>query len=268
MWFNLVTNPAQTVYAGGRTNVSANTNSGTTLPVRTNPNGQNGITCYDCVNGAVQGRSYQNLSVCPQGETTDPNPCFTTGGNVSCNSCQNGVPVGVGMFPIGQCPSGSSTDHNPCRSNSTSSVTCYDCVNGVSQGRSYMNMSVCPAGETTNENPCSVLEDDCYDCNSETMNRVPRGTCPDGQLISQVNSKGNSTNPCPIQVQGCMDSTADNFNSLATVSDESCTFEDTEALADEVEDLVSENQTAGLGDNKMIMYLAFGVIAYLLIKDK
>ena len=202
----------------------------------------------------------------------------TTGttGNVSCNSCQNGQPVGVGMFPIGQCPPGSSTDHNPCntRGNQPSGITCYGCVNGVLQGRSYMNLSVCPSGETTDSNRvCTQLQDDCYDCNSETMNRVPRGTCPEGAniLSSEVDEyKGGSKNPCPTK--GCMDSTANNFNSLATVSDGSCTFTETdeeiEEKADIVEDLVSESQTAGLGDSKIILYLGIGILAYFLLKDK
>ena len=74
----------------------------------------NGITCYDCLNGVVQGRSYQNLSVCPQGETTDPNPCDTSGGQVvSCNQCQSGVPVG-NIFTGTVCPTGWTSDINPC----------------------------------------------------------------------------------------------------------------------------------------------------------
>ena len=43
-----------------------------------------------------------------------------------------------------------------------------------------------------------LLEDDCYDCENETMNRVSRGSCPDiqGGMVSPVIS-GQSKNPCP-----------------------------------------------------------------------
>ncbi len=119
-----------------------------------------------------------------------------------------------------------------------------------------------------------VLEDDCYDCASQTMARVPRGSCVDGKDIMSAPvdpTTGLSKNPCPVDVMGCMDATASNYDPTATIDDGTCIpMIDTPLPPDdddetEIVEELSEPKTAGLGDNKMILYLMGGIIAYLLL---
>ena len=174
-------------------------NTGGFLPGPGKNSGSNGITCYECVNGAVQGKSYMSLSACPQGETTNPNPCNTsTGKLVSCNACQNGVPVGVGMFTQGQCPPGSTENFNPC-----TPIQCYTCGAGnnpVAVGTAYP-MDPYDGCNPTGNGPSTSNPDGgcstnppaitCYEC----LNGVAQGrsyigmtTCPNGETTDP--------NPC------------------------------------------------------------------------
>ena len=241
----------------------------------------------------------------------------------------------AGSMPPTPVPGRSSGNGNSATKNNNGTtwtnrgITCYECLNGVAQGKSYIGLTSCPPGETTNQDPCNAtsnLQDDCYDCTNQTMLRVARGTCLKSQTASPVDPVSNrSVNPClaiPIPVDGCMDPTAINYDSMATQDDGSCQFQAPDVLGcmdpdavnydslattedgsctfspvsgcmdpiadnynalatqgdgncsypddaedDELEDIDDEIKTAGLaGDNKMLMYIAIGIGVLILLK--
>ena len=62
------------------------------------------------------------------------------------------------------------------------------------------NIQKAPAINTTPKNIGVVttkLQDDCYNCDNETMRRVDRGKCLKSEFASPVGKGGISKNPCP-----------------------------------------------------------------------
>ena len=192
----------------GATNVQSNNSSSSS--------NSKGVTCYNCVNGVVEGRSYQNLSVCPQGETTDPNPCVTVlpVPQVICNSCQNGYPIG-NIFD-NECPQGWTTDKDPCKD--TIIQGCMD-----PSAANYNQSAVVDDGMCVYvDPPISNVQFDniCYSC----IDGSPKGTV------------------IPSEVAGfCPEGYSQDMKGV-------CPKEETK------------------DNNDLILYLAIGIGAYLLIK--
>ena len=127
----------------------------------------NGVTCYSCVNGSVQGQSYSGLNSCPQqGQSTDPNafPNCGQSNNITCYWCDNGQVSGASYMNTSTCPQGSTTGPNGnttmgsfCNGGNGKTISCDDCVNGVPQSQ-YYNGTSCPGGTipSGSGNPCQT----------------------------------------------------------------------------------------------------------------
>lgn len=281
LWFNLAANTnqqmamANRVSTGGYTPPPTRGNPNTTLITQgrsnTNTGGVVYTDCTKCVNGSARGNRVTNgdcTTLGPGWMAADPNnqgfwidPCVQQ----SVSGCMD--PLATNFDPS------ATSDNGTCSYAPTQSVTCYECVNGVATGKSYLNTTTCPKkSETTDPDPCKqagpVLEDDCYDCVNQTMNRVARGSCPDAKdiMVSPVDpTTGLSDPPCPKSILGCTDPTSETYNPDATEDDGSCVYP--EPAPSEIEEIAeqAENQ-AGFGDNKMILYLMGGLIIYLLLR--
>ena len=193
----------------------------------------NGVTCYNCVNGVVEGRSYQNLSVCPQGETTDPNPCVTVlpVPQVICNSCQNGYPIGNIFY--NECPQGWTTDKDPCKDT-------------IIQG--------CMDPSAANYNQSAVVDDGmCVYVDPPIIDDVDIivGEVDDTETISNV----QFDNICYSCIDGSPKGTV--------IPSEVAGF-CPEGYSQDMAGVCPKEETKD--NNDLILYLAIGIGAYLLIK--
>jgi len=250
-------------------------------PSTSNPNGGCSttppptITCYECLNGVAQGRSYIGMSTCPHGETTDPNPCTSTGPALQddCYNCSSGTMhrvargtcVNAPDVMVAQVDQWSGVSHNPCPATqllgcTDASATNFNPLANTDDGSCVFPIPGCTDMTATNYNAVATADD-----GSCTFS-VPGCTDTLADNYNPVADTDDGTCTYPVDpLQGCMDSTADNYNDLAELDDGTCTYEDD--IEEEIEEIDDEIKTAGLaGDNKMLMYIAIGIGVILLMK--
>jgi len=255
LWFNWApnTNAPQARQSGSTT---SNTSVGTgNQNVNLNRNNNNsytnrGITCYDCVNGVAQGRSYIGLTSCPAGETTNQDPCNSTSNlQDDCYDCsgQTMLRVARGTCLRSQMASPvdpvRNTSVNPCPATPLSISGCMD-----PSAINYDSMA------TQDDGTCEFMIPDVTGCMDPMANNYNTlATIEDGSCVFPP-------------VSGCTDPIADNYDMLATQDDGNCSYPDVDDDAD-IEDIDDEIKTAGLvGDNKMLMYIAIGIGVIILLK--
>ena len=152
-----------------------------------------GVTCYECVNGVVQGMSYQQYSACPKkSQSKDPNAFPTCGnnpkvsGNIDCDSCVNGY-VTTQSYSGSTCPANTipTGTGSPCTgTGSQNSITCDGCQNGAPVSKVFYSEGIngvasCPSGyiPTGTGNPCSAPSTMCHRCN---------GSYPESQIFASA----------------------------------------------------------------------------------
>ena len=101
-----------------------------------------------------------------------------------------------------------------------------------------------------------------HQCNDGTTDITGRGT--PGKIPCENN--GGVVGSTPPDILGCMDPEADNYLPEATSDDGTCVFPDDYFVDDgdegnDTETIIIGTKTAGVGNNKMIMWLIVGGIA-------
>ena len=254
--------------------------NGCPAPSTENPNGGCSanpptITCYECLNGVAQGKSYIGMTSCPQGETTDPNPCTSTGPALQddCYNCSVGTIHRVARgtcvpnpeVMVAQVDQWSGVSHNPCPATqllgcTDASATNFNPLANTDDGTCVFPIPGCTEMTATNYNPLATSDDGSC--------TYPVPGCTDALALNYNPAADTDDGTCnyldsPQLMPGCMDSTADNYNDLAEVDDGSCTYE----IEEEIEEVDDDIKTAGLaGDNKMLMYIAIGIGVLILLK--
>ena len=174
---------------------------------------------------------------------TKGNNNANTGGNIVCNKCENGFPVS-NQFPGPTCPQGYTSDKDPCASN-----TITGCMDPLADN--YDSMATADSGNCVYTNPpVPVPQDDCHNCSDGTVSRVDQGNCPDSAdvVIVPVGADGTSKNPCPT--------------TPAEIIEDGNEQEEEEEIVNEA----LKPATAGLGDNKTLLYIAIGIGVILLLR--
>ena len=161
-----------------------------------------GVTCYECVNGVVQGMSYQQHSVCPKkSQSQDPNAfpaCGQNpkgGGSIDCDSCVNGY-VTTQSYSGSTCPPNTvpSGTGSPCTgTGSQNSITCDGCENGAPVSQTFYSEGIngvasCPTGWSvtgTVSNPCAAPSTMCHRCN---------GGYPESQIFASASCPSGWSN--------------------------------------------------------------------------
>ena len=166
-----------------------------------------------------------------------------TGGNIVCNDCNNGYPVS-NQFPGPTCPPGWTSDKDPCKSNVITG-----CMDPLADN--FDSMATADSGNCVYTNPpVPVPQDDCYNCADGTITRVDQGNCPQGTdiVVVPVGADGSSKNPCPTTTQEIIDEVEE------------------EKEEEEIVEEALKPATAGLGDNKTLLYIAIGIGIVLLLR--
>lgn len=212
-----------------------------------------------------------------------PDPLTQT---IACNQCQNGYPVG-NLFSGTVCPTGWTTDIDPCATRGTNTNTTQVVTNIADPVRGNGNVVVSPNVDTPANDPMVSVK--CYQCQGGVaVENI--FTKPQSNPICDNGWTNDANIDCALQVPAIIDDVpalppippAPIYQNVCY----SCVdgVPQADVFPSEIKDLCPEGysqdnkvcedaktgdtadvKTAGF-DNKLILYIAIGVGAYLLLK--
>jgi len=197
---------------------------------------EDGSSSFDQASFAIQGIGVYNIFGCTDPLASNYDPLANTDDGsclydpISCDTCSDGSPISQ-IFDSGVCPEGwiPSGHIDPCET-----ISCDTCQNGYPISNIFSG-STCPKGwiSSGSGDPCKVGAN-TWDCWSNEVGKP--STCTEvftgnGQYSSLANCQagcsGDNDDDDDVEgggVYGCTDSTALNYDPLATIDDGSCIY--------------------------------------------